>query len=85
MCFSIDVSILLMDTKVINRSEGKDSFDKYGSFSYDWYCASVHISKTKTYQFYHWRFLCFSQNTSSYELQKRFDLFFLRKSWMPWA
>ena len=36
--------------------------------------------KTKTYQFYHKRFWCFSLNASLYELQERLDLFFLRKS-----
>ena len=80
MCFSIDVNILLMDIRVINAQRGKDSFDiRYRSFSYDWYCASIHISKTKTYQFYHQRFWWFSLHASLYELQKRLDLFFLRK------
>ena len=37
MCFSIDVSILLMDIRVINAQRGKDLFDnKNRSFSYDW-------------------------------------------------
>ena len=46
MCFSIDVSILLQVIRAINTQRGKDSFDhKYGTFSYDWYCTSIHISK----------------------------------------
>ena len=37
MCFSIDLSILLLDIGVINAQGGKDSFDnKYESFSCDW-------------------------------------------------
>ena len=60
MCFSIDVSILSMDIRVINAQTGKDSFDnKYGSFSYDWYCTSMQISKTKICQFCHKGFHAF--------------------------
>ena len=34
MCFSIDVSILLLVIRAINTQKGKDSFDhKYGSSS----------------------------------------------------
>ena len=78
--YQCTINIKLFDHKSNQHSKAKNSFDYKSSF--DWYCSS-----TYNYDFpiLSSEVLVLFLNPSLYQLQKRLDLFFLRKSSMSSA